>query len=665
MSRVSWFALFALCATLGAAARPQVHLLPRPAMIASIGCRHAVGLQQSLIFPKQIDAAGFDLLRRRWVALGLPQPQLGATSRVHIRHAKMADQAYALRIDDSGITITSGDSLGTFYALTTLAQLATHARGTWVLPCVSIHDAPSLRWRILSDDVSRGPLPTMRYFKERIRTIASFKMNGYSPYMEHVFVSPTDPLPAPYDGITPQQLHDLALYAKRYHVALIPEQQTFGHMHNTLSLERYAGLAEEPHGYLLSPAVPAGNAYVQRLIEQELAAVPHPPFFHIGSDEPITLGTGASKELVARLGRSRVYADHIDAMAKIIAASGARPMVWDDAIEADPSILSMIPKSTVIINWHYGRDATFLPYIHLIAAGGFEQMVSPGANNWSEIFPDIALAMHNERTFINEGKASHVLGLFQTVWHDDGETLYEATWYPVVYAASASWESRDVTPERYAADFPHAFFGIDDPRYSADVLSLGNILTKLEAAKYDWTDYLFWADAFDPQIAARMNAVDLHGIRLSAESIEQHLLTNKPPLHRNAAFVMRLAALRYDTLARKFQIADEVRAMYADAKEQVGKPQSRTIRDLLWSRYWLWELRDRYEAIAPMYKRAWLYESRRSHLASNLERYHMVAAQAIRRADALTHMEYEDFLRDHRFPSLDAIFALPSSSPAP
>ena len=56
---------------------------------------------------------------------------------------------------------------------------------------------------MLSDDVSRGPLPTMHYFEERIRTIAAFKMNGYSPYMEHVFVSPTDPLPAPLDGITP------------------------------------------------------------------------------------------------------------------------------------------------------------------------------------------------------------------------------------------------------------------------------------------------------------------------------------------------------------------------------------------------------------------------------------------------------------------------------
>ena len=86
----------------------------------------------------------------------------------------------------------------------------------------------------------------MRYFKERIRTIAAFKMNGYSPYMEHVFADPHDPLPAPLDGITPAQLRELDAYARRFHVTFIPEQQTFAHMHNTLRYETYAPAAELP-----------------------------------------------------------------------------------------------------------------------------------------------------------------------------------------------------------------------------------------------------------------------------------------------------------------------------------------------------------------------------------------------------------------------------------
>ena len=189
---------------------------------------------------------------------------------VAVSRAGLPRQAYGLRVSrDSGINIQSADSDGTFYAAMTLAQLPERVNGKWVLPCVDISDAPALKWRVLSDDVSRGPLPNMRYFKERIRTIAAFKMNGYSPYMEHVFVDPRNPLPAPLDGITPAQLRELSAYAKRYHVTFIPEQQTFAHMHNTLAVEKYATAAEFQHDFLLSPAVPLSLEYLTQLIRDE------------------------------------------------------------------------------------------------------------------------------------------------------------------------------------------------------------------------------------------------------------------------------------------------------------------------------------------------------------------------------------------------------------
>ena len=71
-------------------------------------------------------------------------------------------------------------------------------------------------------------------------------------------------------------------------------------MHNTLRLEQYASAAEFPHGFLLDPGYALAAAYLKRIIGQELAAVPHPPFFHIGSDETATLGEGASAGYVAR-----------------------------------------------------------------------------------------------------------------------------------------------------------------------------------------------------------------------------------------------------------------------------------------------------------------------------------------------------------------------------
>ena len=634
-----------------------LHLIPQPVDVTRANC--TVAATALLTTAPGFDPAARDEIDERWRALGI------GTLRVASRGAgiqtrvdgSLPPQSYRLIVRDGLVSIAGGDADGVFYGAMTLAQLPVRTSGVWRVPCVTIADHPALRWRILSDDVSRGPLPTMRYFEERIRTIAAFKMNGYSPYMEHVFVSPTDPLPAPLDGVTPAQLRALAAYAARFHVALIPEQQTFAHMHGTLRVERYAPAAELPHAFLLSPNAQLSSEYLQRIIAQELQAVPHPPFFHIGSDETATLGLGQTRTYVEQRGLSQAFADHVTAMNRAIAPSGARIMLWDDAIEKDPGIMKLLPSAAVIVNYHYAPSAPFAQYVALVARGGFEQMVAPGANNWDEIFPAIDTALANERGFIAAGKDARVLGLFQTVWHDDGETLYEATWYPVLYAAAAAWQRGDVDPNAFAADFPSAFFGVADARYARAVSDLGSILRGLEAAPYDRTDALFWADAFDSAAGARMAKVDLRAIRLQAEAVEEDLYFARPPLHANASRVMFLAARRYDALARKFQIAAEVRAMYADALAHEGENGDVTLRDLFWCRYWMWELRDAYEDLAPLYADAWRYESRDGHLASNLERYHLAAQRAIRYADAFYRATYDGYVRAKTLPPFDSVIA--------
>jgi hypothetical protein len=282
-------------------------------------------------------------------------------------------------------------------------------------------------------------------------------------------------------------------------------------------------------------------------------------------------------------------------------------------------------------------------------------MVAPGDSNWNDIFPDVDYALVNERRFIDEGKEAGVLGLFQTVWHDDGETLYEATWYPVLYAASAAWETGDVPPERYAADFPSAFFGTSDARYSDDVASLAHVLTMLESHQDYSTDALFWSRIFDPNVEARVAPVDVSAARKAAEAVEEHLIAARPPLHANAAAVMFLAARRYDALLRKFQVAAEVRAMYARALANAGGADGTTLRDLYWSRYWMWEMRDAYEDLAPLYARAWSYESRDGHLASNLERYHLAAQQAIALSDAFFRITRDGYLKTKTLPPFDSV----------
>jgi hypothetical protein len=283
-------------------------------------------------------------------------------------------------------------------------------------------------------------------------------------------------------------------------------------------------------------------------------------------------------------------------------------------------------------------------------------MVSPAAQNYNEVFPDVRAALANDGQFVQDGKDAHVLGLFETVWHDDGQSLFEATWYPVLYAAACAWESSRVAPARFQNDFPTAFFGVDDARYGQDVAALADAQTRIAKGEYAGSDYYLWADAFDTRIAARMSAADLRAVRLESETVQEHLLMHAPPLHANAARVMYLAARTFDVLGRKYQAAGEVRSYYADARAlaAAGKPAE---RDLYWCKYWFWELRDAFEALAPLYERAWLYEDRAGHLASNLQRYHLEAQRDIARADRVNAVTFEDYERQHTIPPLDGLLA--------
>jgi hypothetical protein len=667
--------LLPFCAALLALASPgaaassvnaDLGLMPRPSQVEAIAnCTGPRAADVAAALSGVTDPGAREIVLERWTALGIHVSRGAGTVQLVAPLIPIGGdpQAYTLAVSASEVSIASVGAAGRFYGFVTLAQLARKAAGTWRIPCIRIDDAPALRWRILSDDVSRGPLPTMRYFKERIRTIAAFKMNGYSPYMEHVFADPKHPLPAPLDGITPSQLRELATYAERFHVAFIPEQQTFAHMHGVLRWEENAPLAELPHGYLISPGNPVGEAHVRDLLDDELAALPKPPpFFHIGSDEPVDLGRGLSKSLVEADGEGPVYTKHVVDTAKLVVARSprTRPMIWDDAVVRHPELFAQLPKQLVFVNWHYGAEKSYIPYIRRIANGGFEQMVDPGDLNWNEIYPNLDETFPRIALFLNQGKSSHVLGLFQTVWHDDGETLFEATWYPVLYSAASAWEAGDVDQTRFARDFPFAFFGTADAGYARDLTALGRARALLNKSPREYGDYLFWTDPLDPGWAGLAKSIEAGALRLAAEQVIAHLkVVVPPPLHANAAAVMELAALRYDALGRNFQIADEARAYYDDARVNAdGKHDDLVYRNLNVTKYLFWEERDTMLELEPLVRRAWEYENRPSHEPSVLERYHIAADRAIERADRIDAATYQDYAAHQTLPTFDDALGL-------
>ena len=650
-------AMFCLAPVAFRTASAAPALVPRPAEVRTAACVRDLDLRRPVRFPNDVDPGGFTIVRERWSALGIPAPIIvarGATVSVRIGHAASGVADDGISVRNGRIRITGGNAEAGFDALATLAQLPqSDGRGGWHIACTDIRDRPALRWRIVSDDISRGPFPTLPYFEARIRGLAAFKINGYSPYMEQVFADPQHPIVAFPERLTAGELHALAVYARRFHVALIPEQQTFAHMHESLKYEQLAPLAELPHGYLLAASDPGTYAYLEPLIRAELAAVGRAPFFHIGADEPLDLGRGRTPRT------ARVFAGHVARVAAMLGPNGPRPMIWDDAVQSDPSILSLLPPKTVIVAFHYGAEPSFARYVATITTGGHDLMVSPGANNWNEIYADLSTAYANEAQFLADAKRAanaHVLGMFETVWHDDGESLYEATWAPVAFAAASAWQAGPVDRATWHRTFASAFFGPRDAdRYARDLDDLQAVRDALHVApETDPPNYLFWSDPFDARIQARMQRLDLAGIRLKAEDVMDHLARTTPRLHAQAARAMRLAALRYDVLGRRFQIGKEARDDYDDARAHAPAHDDAIVyRELNIAKYLCWELRDEMTALAPLYAAAWNAESRPAGRDRVLVRYARAAQIAVGEADRLYAAAREDYLRGGTLPPFD------------
>jgi len=146
--------------------------------------------------------------------------------------ASLTEEGYVIVASPDQVIVGGKTSAGTFYGLQTLKQLVRGEGAGAFVPAVKIIDWPTMRWRGVSDDISRGPVPTVDYIKKQIRTEAYFKLNMHSFYMEHTFASAAHPLIGPEGGsLTPAEIKELVAYARNYHVELVPEQQTFGHLH--------------------------------------------------------------------------------------------------------------------------------------------------------------------------------------------------------------------------------------------------------------------------------------------------------------------------------------------------------------------------------------------------------------------------------------------------
>lgn len=541
--------------------------------------------------------------------------------------ADLNAEGYVLAVRAGGVIVAGKSAAGVFYGLQTLKQLVRGEGANAYIQGVEITDFPTMRWRAVSDDISRGPVPTLGYIKRQLKTFAYLKMNMHSLYMEHIFGSEKHPLITSRGSLTKAEIKELVEYAKQLHIELVPEQQTFGHLHKALKFETYNRYAETAYGDVLDP----NDARSLELVKDWYAEINQlfpSKFSHIGADETFELGQGKSRDEAQTRGVGLVYFDYINKVRETLKPYNRELMMWGDIALNHPELINRIPKEMIVMNWAYGARETYAPRIEPFVKAGLRQFVCPGTSGWNQIFPNTENASVNIVNFVRDGQAANALGMMNTTWDDDGETLFEMNWHGLALGAAASWQS--ITPsapfnlDEFNRNFDWAFFRAEGNNLTKAITTLGGVNKQLGISS---NNQIFWQQPFttDFQTRARTLHDKLIEMRLSVEAAHETLLREKRSAKRNQTYLAsaEFAAARLNHLARRFQVVEGLSREYWAAYLNLGdKAKARRLRYYSGAIYNnMREMAEELTELRAAYREQWLAENREYWLDSVTARY--------------------------------------------
>lgn len=545
------------------------------------------------------------------------------------------EESYLLDADSDGVLLAAKTAAGLFYGVQTLRQLTGPGAR---IPAVRISDWPALRYRMLSVDLNRGPLLTEEQLKSAIRTAAEYKLNMLSLYLEHVFVYSHSPMAAPPGGqVTPELIGRLSEYARTYHVELVPHQQLFGHLHNMLKFELYSDLGEVPHGSVLSPANERTYEWLRETCAQLVRAFPG-RFFHVGADETWELGEGQSRDLARQLGTGGLYLRHLERLTELLRPHGRRLLFPGDIVLKHPEVIPKLPRDLIAVAWVYAPREDYSPSIKPFLEHKVPFFVCTAVHNWNRLFPAFSDTRVNANNFARDAKKYGALGMIATHWADDGEALFNMTWYGVVFSAAAAWQEGLVDVESYDRAFDWVFYRNADRTFVDAIRNLYQVHDLLRSAKAGIANNaLFWRDPFSASGAEAVRKAwpVASKMRLLAEEAAVSLAAGKHKARAHAGTVafLELAARRIDYLGMKIQFSNEVGDLYRACQADPGNAVrvGNNLRRIRGMDGLLPSLRDYIHEVKAMYRDAWLAENRPYWLENVLVRYDAEALEWVRK----------------------------------
>lgn len=378
-------------------------------------------------------------------------------------------QGFELLFAEPQLLLRAADLSGVRHGLALLSQIfsgcARDEHGQVTLPALHIRDWPDFAARGVMLDISRTRVPTRAWLMELLDTLEGLRINQLQLYTEHTFAYPGhERVWADASPLTSDDILALDAAAHERGIELIPNQQSFGHMHRWLIHEPYRALAEVPEGvehafsrsrepFALCPLDPGTLPFVTGLMDQLL---PHfrSRQFNVGGDETFDLGLGRSRSACEERGKGRVYLDFLQQLEREVRRRGRRMQFWGDIILQHPELIGELPRDAIAMEWGYDADHPFAQNLARFAASGLEFQVCPGTSSWQSFGGRTENMLSNIAAAAEAGHAAGAQGLLVTDWGDRGHLQPHLTLYPgLLSAAALSWNAR--ARDRVRASLSH------------------------------------------------------------------------------------------------------------------------------------------------------------------------------------------------------------------
>jgi hypothetical protein len=379
-----------------------------------------------------IELAAFGL-EARWMGTDLATSPNGLHLQVD-PHEGLGAEGYRLEVVEGGVLVTGGEEIGVFYGMMTLLQWirlhAVHGEPL-ILPGLRVEDAPDLEVRGVMLDISRDRVPTVETMLDLVDRLSEWKINQLQLYMEHTFAYPGHEVvweqASPW---TAQEIRQLDVWCRDRGIELVPNQNSWGHLHRWLRHDRYRPLAECPDGiehpfsdevepFSLCPTDPEGLAFLEGLYDELLPCFGSDQL-NVGLDEAIDLGRCRSREVCERRGAGAVLADFVVEIHELVSERGRRMQMWGDMLHDYPEVLGQIPRDSLILEWGYEAGHSFSERAGLFQDAGLSYLLCPGTSSWASLAGRADNALANLAGAAVAAQDGGAQGLLICDWGDYG-----------------------------------------------------------------------------------------------------------------------------------------------------------------------------------------------------------------------------------------------------